>query len=162
MAAVAGPATLVAEGGLRGARHRRGNALLSRGSGCPSEKHRHGCGDGFRGILLARRGNSARLRRHSGVEPDAAGGRGIAESPAMILIPARQPWLAATLVLCPLAGVSLRAQEATNPAPAASTNSPRAMVRPFKPTLNSPVSLFRELLAMSFSEQIRYLTNRTP
>ncbi len=80
----------------------------------------------------------------------------------MSLVRARNLSLAAALGASQLLCASLRAQEPTNPAPAISTNAARAVLRPPKPVLKSPVSLFRELLAMSFFEQMRYLTNRTP
>jgi len=80
----------------------------------------------------------------------------------MSLVRARNLSSAAAFVFCQMACASLRAQEPTDPAPAISTNAARAVLRPPKPVLKSPVSLFRELLAMSFFEQMRYLTNRTP
>src|SRR5215471_8418641 len=80
----------------------------------------------------------------------------------MSLVRARNLWLTAALVASPLLSLSVPGQQATNVAPVAPTNSARTVVRPPKPILRSPVAIFRELLAMNFMEQMRYLTNRTP
>jgi hypothetical protein len=78
----------------------------------------------------------------------------------MSLVRARNLWLAAALVTSPWVCQPLLAQDQTNLPAALSTNSSLARLPKF--TLKSPVAAFRELLAMSFMEQMRYLTNRSP